>query len=275
MPFGLLFLVSVAAGWLGSLTGMGGGILLIPVLTFFGIDIKQAIAISNISIIAVSISAAVDYLRRHMPNLNASAFLEVFAVLGAGIGALITVALRREPLFFLCGGILLFSWIALWRQGVGGWKPVVQQDRFSRWLGLEGSYYDYAEGRTIVYQGTHASLAGLLMFGAGMISGLLGMGASALTVLINEGVMGLPTKVSLTTSNLIIGVMALVGTNVYLETGLINSVLVAPVILGVPLGAFLGSKLLTHMRNQVARVILLGVLIVFGIEMIVQGFRGM
>ena len=275
MSFGLLFVIAIAAGLLGSMSGIGGGILLIPTLTFFGIDIKQAIAISNIAAIAISTSSASGFVRRHMPNLNASAFLEVFAVVGALIGAAMTVVSGRRPLFFLCGGTLLIWGLVLWRQQRSGWKPVVQQDPFSKSLGLEGSYYDYAEGRTIAYRGSRASLAALLMLGTSFTTGLLGIGGSALAVLIHEGIMGLPTKVSLTTSNLIIGVMALAGANVYLEAGLINPYLAAPIILGVPLGALVGSKLLVHIRNRVARAIFLTLLVALGIELIISGFRGL
>ena len=274
MPFGWLFLVSIIAGLLGSLSGVGGGIVLIPVLTSFGVDIKQAITVSTLSIVVISTSAAPSYVRRHMPNLKASAFLEMFAISGAFIGALITLATGRRFLFFLCGGIIWASCIILWRQQEAAEVHITRQDPFSRWLGLEGSYYDDVEGRTIAYRGDHALLAGLMMFGTGVIAGLLGMGSSALTVLVLKEVMGLPTKVSLTTSSLIIGVMALAGVNVYLEAGLINPQLVVPMILGVPLGALMGSKMLVQLQNRMARLVLLVVLIAWGIEMVAHGIRG-
>ncbi|MBI3615366.1 MAG: sulfite exporter TauE/SafE family protein [Candidatus Omnitrophica bacterium] len=274
MSFEWLFLVSVISGFIGAMSGVGGGVVLIPVMTLSGIDIKQAIAVSSISILAVSCSAAPSYVRRHMPSLNTSAFLEVFAVVGAFIGALINLVSGRRLLFFLCGGILFLSSVLLWKRQDEEGARLTGQEKFSRWLELEGSYYDDAESRTIAYRGNHAFLAGALMFGTGLTTGLLGIGGSALTVLILEEVMGLPTKVSLTTSNLIIGVMALAGANVYLEVGLLNLQWVVPVILGVPLGAFVGSKLLVQLRNQIARLVLISVLIIWGIEIILHGMRG-
>ena len=274
MSSGLLFFISVVAGLVGALSGMGGGVVLIPVLTGCGIDIKRAIPVSVISMIVISNSAASSYVRRHLPNLKVSAFLEIFAVAGSLVGASITLISGRRLLFFLCGGIILSSWIMLWRQRKEIWTPDAAQDSFSHALLLEGSYYDYGEKKTIAYRGRRAYLGGPLMFGAGIISGLLGIGGSSLTVLIHDVVMGLPPKVSLTTSNLIIGVMALAGTSIYLEGGLIDPKLVIPVILGAPLGAWVGSKLLVGFTNRVAHLIFLSILIVLGVEMIIHGIMG-
>lgn len=248
--------------------------MLIPILTFFGADIKQAITASTLSVVAISASAAPRFVGRHMPNLKASGFLEIFAVSGAFIGALITLAMGRRFLFLLCGGIFWASCVILWRQPDKRESSTRAQDSLSRWLGLEGSYYDDVEGRTISYRGNHAFLSGLGMFGTGLTTGLLGMGGSALTVLVLDELMGLPTKVSLTTSSLIIGVMALAGANVYLEAGLINPQLAVPVILGVPLGALIGSGLLVHLKNRMVRVILFNMLVLWGLEMVIHGLRG-
>lgn len=273
MPFGPLFGVSIVAGLAGALSGMGGGVVLIPVLTLFGVDIKHTIAISNLSVIAVSSSAAPGYVRRHMPNFTAVAFLELFAAVGAFFGALLTLASGQRLLFVLCGVVLLASCAVLWRQRRGSTTLPAQQGPCSRWLRLAGSYYDHVEQRTIAYQGHRAALGALLMTAAGAVSGLLGIGGSAMTVLILELVLGFPPKVSLTTSNLIIGVVALAGANVYLEAGLINLSLAVPVILGVPIGAFLGSRLLVHLDNRIARGIFLGILVVLGLEMALHGLR--
>ena len=273
MPFELLFILSVLAGLVGALSGMGGGVVLVPALTLLNIDIKQAIAIGNLSAVAVSTSAASGYVRRHMPSLKTTAFLEVFAVIGALLGALIAVASQQQILFFLYGATLLIFSGVHWMQRKGEWKPVVLQDPLSQRLGLEGSYYDHSEGRTIAYQGGRAILAGALMCVAGLTSGLLGIGGSAVTVLVLDSVIGLPPKVSLTTSNLIIGVMALAGANIYLEAGLINPNLVAPVILGNTLGALLGSRLLVHVSNPVARTVFIVIFIVLGAEMLFYGLR--
>jgi len=274
MPFHILFLVSVLAGFVGAMSGMGGGVILIPVLTFFGMDIKNAIAVSIVSVIATSSGSASAYVRDRITNLKVGMFLEMFTIVGALAGAAVTLVSGRKFLFILFGVVLLFSWVALFRQRNEDWHSTVHQDRFSRWLELQGSYYDQSIRETIAYRGTRAYLGGPLMFGAGMIAGLLGIGAGALKVLIHDLVMRLPPKVSTTTSNLIIGVTALAGTSVYLSAGMIDPGLAAPIILGVVIGATLGTHFLVRLTNQMVRRIFLGVLLILGAEMIIRGVVG-
>lgn len=275
MSFLLLWAVSIVAGFVGAMSGMGGGVVLIPALTFLGLDIKHAIAISIVSVIATSSGSASAYVRDHITNLRVGMFLEMFTIVGALVGATITVAAGQRPLFFLFGLVLLSSWVTLYFQRHDGWKPVAHQDGFSRWLQLKGSYYDQASEEMIHYTGARAYFGGPLMFGAGLIAGLLGIGAGALKVLIHDLVMGLPPKVSTTTSNLIIGVTALAGTSVYLAAGLIDPGLAAPVILGVVIGAFLGTRLLVRLTNQTVRYFFLVVLGALGFEMLLRGFKGL
>ena len=274
MSFELLFLISIVAGFVGSMSGMGGGIVLIPALTFFGMDIKHAIAISIVSVIATSSGSASAYVRDRITNLKVGMFLEMFTIVGAWAGAIITLVSGKRPLFILFGMVLLASWVTLFRQRREIWRPVAHQDRFSHWLELKGSYHDQSIGETLQYRGARAYAGGPLMFGAGLIAGLLGIGAGALKVLIHDLVMGLPPKVSTTTSNLIIGVTALAGTSVYLAAGLISPGLAAPVILGVLLGAFMGTRLLVRLTNETVRHLFLVVLLVLGVEMIVRGILG-
>lgn len=274
MSFSLLFLVSIGAGFVGAMAGMGGGVVLVPALTLLGLDIKHSIAISIVSVIATSSGSASAYVRDRITNLKIGMFLEMFTILGALVGAAITIASSPRPLFIIFGVILLASWLTLFLQRQEGWRPIAHQDRLSKWLELEGSYYDQPTGQMIHYQGARAYLGGPLMFGAGLIAGLLGIGAGALKVLIHDLIMGLPPKVSTTTSNLIIGVTALAGTSVYLAGGYIDPGLAAPVILGVVVGAFIGTRLLVRLTNQRVRQFFLVVLAVLGTEMIIRGLGG-
>lgn len=253
---------------------MGGGVVLIPALTFLGMDIKQAIAISMVAVIATSSGAASAYVRDRITNLKIGMFLEVFTIVGALAGATITLSAPRQPLFILFGLVLLISWASLFTRQDERWRQTSTPDRVSRWLELDGSYEDRAAGETITYHATRAYLGGPLMFGVGLVAGLLGIGAGALKVVIQDIVMRLPPKVSTTTSNLIIGVTALAGTSVYLAAGTIDSGLAAPVILGVLAGAFLGTRVLVRLTNQTVRRFFLVVLAVLGIEMIIRGLRG-
>jgi uncharacterized protein len=273
VPFYILFPVSVLAGFVGAMGGMGGGIILIPALTLLGVDIKHAIAISILSVIATSSGSASAYVRDHITNLKVGMFLEMFTILGALAGAAITLASSPRPLYIAFGLVLLGSWIALLKTESESWHSGAQ-DSISGWLELEGSYYDEAAERMIHYRARRAYLGAPLMFGAGVIAGLLGIGAGAVKVLIHDLVMGLPPKVSTTTSNLIIGVTALAGTSVYLVHGLIHPGLAAPVVIGIVVGAILGTRVLVRISNKSVRRFFLFILIILAIEMIVRGIRG-
>lgn len=271
---GLVLLISVLAGFVGAMSGMGGGVVLIPALTALGIDIKHAIAVSIVSVIATSSGAASAYVRDRVTNLRIGMFLEMFTILGAMAGASIALRSGQRLLFVLFGGVLLLSWAALWLQRHHTEGSPVRQDPFSKWLRFEGVYHDRALGKEIPYVGTRAYLGAPLMFGAGLVAGLLGIGAGALKVLIHDLVMRLPPKVSTTTSNLIIGVTALAGASVYLRAGLIEPDLAAPVVLGVTIGAFIGTRVLVRLHDAAVRWFFMIVLGILGIEMIVRGIRG-
>jgi uncharacterized protein len=269
--FEWLFPVSIAAGFVGAMSGMGGGVVLIPAMTLLGMEIKQAIAVSIVSVIATSSGSASAYVRDRITNLKVGMFLEMFTIVGALVGAAVTLASGQSVLFIVFGLVLLASWGALFLERHDAWRPAEHQDAFSRWLELEGGYHDQPSGQTIHYRAVRACLGGPLMFLAGVVAGMLGIGAGALKVLIHDMVMGLPPKVSTTTSNLIIGVTALAGTSVYLAAGLIDVGLVAPVVLGILLGAYLGTKVLVQLTNQTVRRFFLIVLLVLGVEMLVRG----
>lgn len=274
MSVPLLVLVAVVAGFVGAMTGMGGGVVLIPALTLTGMDVKHAIAVGIASVIATSSGAASAYVRDRITNLKVGMFLEMFTIVGALAGAAITIASGQRVLYVAFGAVLLGSWTALLFQRRDASWTARSSDRFTRWLELEGRYYDRAAGTVISYRAARACRGAPLMVGAGVIAGLLGIGARALKVLIHDLVMGLPPKVSTTTSNLIIGVTALAGTSVYLAAGLINPGIVAPIVLGVTAGAFAGTRLLVRMTNDRVRRVFLVVLAVLGAEMIARGLWG-
>jgi uncharacterized membrane protein YfcA len=271
--FFLVLIISVVAGFFGAMTGLGGGTIVVPVLTFLGVDIKVAIAASMVSVIATSCSAAAVYVRQGIVNLKVGMFLEMFTIVGAVIGASITLISGQQALYIAFGAILIIAGISLFikqRLSPGEGKKE-NQDRFTRWLGLDGGYDDRAEKKRIEYYPSRAALGGPLMVVAGMISGLLGIGAGAFKVLVQDLAMGLPTKVSTSTSNMIIGVTALAGSSVYLSAGLVDPNLAAPVIIGVVIGAFSGTVLLTRTTNQNVRRYFIVIVVLIGIDMIVRG----
>jgi uncharacterized membrane protein YfcA len=271
--FTLIFAISIIAGFFGAMTGLGGGTIIVPVLSFLGVDIKVAIAASMISVIATSCSSAAAYIRQGLVNLKVGMFLEMFTILGAVIGASITLISGQSILFIAFGTVLIGAGISLFAKQ--RFSPELastgHQDHFSRWLGLTGGYEDRAENRTITYYPTRAAIGGPLMIIAGMISGLLGIGAGAFKVLIQDLAMGLPTKVSTSTSNMIIGVTALAGSSVYLAAGLVDPVLAVPIILGVVVGALAGTPLLVRTTNQTVRNYFIVVIMIIGIGMVMRG----
>ena len=272
MSFITLILISSLAGLIGALGGLGGGTLLIPGLTALGMDIKHAIAISMVSVIATSSGAAAAYVRDRLTNLRAGMFLEIFTILGAIAGASLTIALPQRPLFIAFGAVLILSWISTtWRHRHSGIEAKKRVDRFTSALALEGSYHDLADQAEIQYQPARAGLAGPAMLLVGAVAGLFGVGAGALKVLVLEEILGLPTKVATSTSNLIIGVTALAGSSVYLAAGLIDPGITAPIILGVLAGALAGTRLLNRMSNHSAQRLFMLILLVLGAEMIIRG----
>ncbi len=272
MPFFLLFCAAMVAGFIGALDGIGGGFVLVPILTAFGVDIRQAIAIGAVSVVAISTTASPRFLRHHLPNLKATAFLEFFAISGALIGAILTGLVSGRFLTIFCGFMVLISGLALrqtWKHKDRLLPP--QNENLLKETMLVGSYYDSADGKTVVYQGKHPLLGALCMVGVGLIAGLLGGGGSIFIVLVAELVIGFPIKVSLSMSNLMMGVIALAGMSVYLERGLINAQLIVPVIMGVVAGAFFGARLLKQLKGQIVRSVFFCVLLLLGIEMVYNG----
>jgi len=245
-----VILISLAAGFLGSLTGLGGASVTIPLLVLLGVPVKHAIASSLISVIATSTGSSSSFVTEGVTNLRAAMFLECFTITGAIAGALLTVTVSPTAVVLTFSAVMIAS-LLLTRVVRSPQEPgSVKQDKVSSWLGLEGSYFDPSLGREVSYKLTNALYGGLAMVWAGAVAGMLGIGAGAFKVAIHEAVLKMPTKVSTSTSNLIMGMTALAGAGVYVASGLMVLDLAAPMALGTTLGSVLGSRLLTRMRDM-------------------------
>jgi uncharacterized membrane protein YfcA/uncharacterized membrane protein len=268
----LIFGGAIAAGVLGSLIGLGGGVLIVPLLTLvFGLPIYFAIGASIISVIATSSGAAAAYVRDHLTNLRVGMFLELGTTTGAITGAFLAGMLVPNLLFVLFGIILLISVVPLIFK-IGEELPKgVKNDRLAKWLSLSGSYPDQRMGRQVSYQVTRTPLGMAMMYVAGIISGLLGIGSGSFKVLAMDTAMRLPMKVSTTTSNFMIGVTAAASAGIYFSRGDIPPLIAAPVALGVLLGAFIGSRLLMRLSNKTVRLIFLPVMAIIAIQMVLRG----
>jgi uncharacterized membrane protein YfcA len=270
--FVLIFFVCLAAGLVGALTGLGGGVVLVPVLVLaFGCDIHYAAGASLISVIATSSGAAAAYLRDGYSNLRIAMFLELATTCGAIGGAFLAGKISSKFISIVFGLALIFSaFSALAKKDEH--PGTVPRDKLSRLLKLDGVYP--VDGRPVSYFATRVVPGFCLMFVAGGLSGFLGIGSGALKVLAMDQIMTLPLKVSTTTSNLMIGVTAAASSGVYFKRGYVDPVLAAPVVLGVVAGSLMGARLLPLIKSATLRKIFAGILIVAALEMIFKGLGG-
>ncbi len=274
----LLFVLTVAAvsllaGFLGSLLGLGGGMIVVPALTLLlHIDIRLAIGASIISVIASSSGAAAAYVRDGLANLRVAMFLELGTTLGAITGAYLAGIVQPRFLYILFGAVLGYSAIAMLRRRRV--TEVREIGPLTMRLKLGASYVDERSGENVAYQPARASFGLFLMYIAGSVSGLLGIGSGALKVPAMDLAMGLPIKVSTATSNFMIGVTAAASAGLYFSRGQIDPFIAAPVAAGVLAGAFLGSRFLGRVTRRALRVTFVIVLIVVSLQMLLKGIRG-
>jgi uncharacterized membrane protein YfcA len=268
----LVFLVSMAAGLLGVLTGLGGGVVLIPALVLlFRVDIHFAMGASLIAVITTSSAAAPTFMSRGLSNLRIGLFLESAAVVGAIIGAVLVALVPTTLIGVILGVVLLYSSYLSLRQR----DDIVSEepsDPLAVRLQMEGEY-PAAEG-TRPYR-VYGLFAGTGLLGvAGLLSGLLGIGSGAVKVLAMDRIMRLPYKISTTTSNFIIGITAAASAAVYFSRGYINPGLTMPVMLGVLTGAMFGARVLIRARSTVLRIVFVIVIAILGIQMILKSLFG-
>jgi uncharacterized membrane protein YfcA len=263
---------ALAAGFLGSLTGLGGGVVIVPLLAIgLGIDIHYAIGASLVSVIATSSGAAAAYVKEGYSNIRIGMLLEVGTTLGALAGAFLAVLLPVSVISVLFGIVLLISAYLSSRprpEHAADDRP----DPLAVRLRLD-STYPTAHGPQ-AYRVHHVPAGFGLMVVAGVLSGLLGIGSGAFKVLALDQVMRLPFKVSTTTSNFMIGVTAAASAGVYLSRGYIDPGVAMPVMLGVLAGSLLGTRVLVVARTRVLRIVFAVVILALALEMIYKGLVG-
>ena len=268
----LVWLGSFFAGLLGSLTGLGGGVVIVPLLVLaFGVDIRYAAGASLISVIATSSGAAAAYTKEGYSNIRIGMFLEIATTAGAILGAFLAVRMATNVLGVIFGVVLIVSALLAIREKseqLAAGRP----DRLASRLRMD-SVYPTAQGPRS-YRVRHVPAGFGMMFGAGTISGLLGIGSGAFKVLAMDQVMRVPFKVSTTTSNFMIGVTAAASAGIYLRRGFITPGLAMPVVLGVLLGSVIGTFILVRARTRWLRWVFSLVILTLGIEMIYGGFTG-
>ena len=267
----LLFAGSLASGLLGAMTGLGGGVVLVPLLTLaFHVDIRYAIGASLVSVIATSSGAAAAYVREGYSSVRIGMLLEIATTIGAVFGAFLATRIHTQVLAIIFGLVLIYSAYLSWQQAR---HPVPDLKKGSPWsskLKLSGQYPG-PDGKPQKYEVENIPGGATMMFGAGTLSGLLGIGSGAVKVLAMDRVMKVPFKVSTTTSNFMIGGTAAASAGIYLHRGFIDPGLAFPVMLGVLCGSLVGARYLVKANVSVLRNIFTWVILALGVEMIVNG----
>jgi uncharacterized membrane protein YfcA len=269
----LLFLIAIFAGLMGALTGMGGGFIITPVLVLgFGVDIHYALGASLITVLATSTGGNILYLKQGYSNLRIGMLLEVSAVIGALVGAVLVSYIASSYISILFGCILLVSaYFTIRRnEAVTAYFP---SHHWAHYFQLEGSYPTKQGMKK--YSVYHVRLALFFMGIAGMLSGLLGIGSGSLKVLAMDQAMKLPYKVSTATSNFMIGITAGVSVGIYFSQGYIDPLLTFPIMLGVLIGAMSGAKILPKIQTAKLRLLFSVVILIFSVQMIYKGLTGL
>jgi uncharacterized membrane protein YfcA len=268
----LVLVGSFAAGLLGSLTGLGGGLIIVPMLTLlFKVDIRYAIGASLVSIIATSSGAAAAYVREGYTNVRVGILLEVGTVVGALIGAVLAGFTPTNVLAVLMGVVLLVTAYRS-RQPRAEHEVLTSPDKWAARLRLDSTYPTPAGKQAYSVTNVPAGLS--MMFAAGILSALLGIGSGILKVLAMDQMMRLPFKVSTTTSNFMIGVTAAASAGVYLHRGYIDPTIAFPVMLGVLGGALAGARILSRANVKWLRTLFTVVVVVMAVQMLYKGLTG-
>ncbi|AQW95009.1 sulfite exporter TauE/SafE family protein [Elizabethkingia anophelis] len=271
LVFTLILLVGAyMAGFLGSLTGLGGGVIIIPLLTLvFHVDIRYAIGAALLASIATSSGAASAYVKEGITNIRLGMFLEIATTIGAVIGAFIAIYMPTNAIAVIFGVVLIFSAAMTVRKKHEA--KLTMGSKLSEKLKLNSTYP--VNGEKVSYQLTNVAGGFSLMTLAGVLSGLLGIGSGSLKVLAMDSTMKIPFKVSTTTSNFMIGVTAAASAVVYLQRGYMDPGIAFPVVLGVLAGALTGAKILPKINPKILRIIFAVAITAVAIEMIINGIN--
>jgi uncharacterized protein len=268
----LVWAGSLVAGFLGSLTGLGGGVVLVPLLTiFFHVDLRYAIGASLVSVIATSSGSAAAYVKEGFSNIRIGMFLEIATTIGALFGAYLTAKVPGKAIAIIFGIVLMYSAYVSRRTRP---RTDVEQppDPLATKLKMNGTFPDTSRIRA--YNVYHVPTGFGVMWVAGVLSGLLGIGSGALKVVAMDQAMKIPFKVSTTTSNFMIGVTAAASAGVYLSRGYIDPSLAMPVMIGVLIGSLMGTRILVKTQTKRLRLVFSLVIVLLGVEMMFKGLTG-
>ena len=268
----ILLAASYCAGLLGSLTGLGGGVVVIPVLTLcFGVDFHYAVGAALVASIATSSGSGSAYVKEGVTNIRLGMFLEIATTIGAVCGAAVAIYLNSNTIAIIYGSVLVLT-AAMQQRRKSDHDGVVGSE-MARRLKLFGSW-PHKDGTMKHYQLRHVGGGFSVMYVAGVLSGILGIGSGVLKVIAMDGIMKVPFKVSTTTSNFMMGVTACASAVIYVQRGNIVPGMACPVMIGVLFGALTGAKLLKRLDVRLLRRIFCIVILMVAANMIYQGATG-
>lgn len=271
----ITFGVALGAGLLGSLLGLGGGIIVVPALSLLlKIDVRYAIGASIVSVIATSSGAGAAYVRDRMTNIRVAMYLELATTAGALIGALLAGVVGSRWLFITFGAVMAYTAVAMWRyKTVDVPGAVGVRDGWAERFNLHGSYFDAVLNREVSYTVARSRIGFFVSAAAGVLSGLLGIGGGVIKVPMMNLLMGIPLKVASATSSFMIGVTAAASAGVYFARGDIDPFIAAPVAVGVLLGAMAGARVMGQIHHAALRTAFSVILLIVAVQMIFKGLR--
>jgi len=272
LELAILFATSLFAGFVGAMMGVGGGIILVPVLTsLLSVPIRVAIGASMFAVVATSSAASAVYVREKLTNLSLGVLFSGLTVLGALLGVLAGITSPSAVIYLVFSFVLLCAAWLMFRRHKGRASPVGSGGFLEQSLRLSGAFEDAATGEIVEYGVRRIPLGALGMVLAGLISGMLGIGGGIFQVPVMDAVMGIPIKAATATSNFMMGITAATGAIAYLVMGYVHPEIAGPVVVGVFLGSGLGARVMPHVRDSRLRFLFIGMLVILAVVMARKG----
>lgn len=270
--FILIFLFAAVTGCFGSIVGIGGGVIIVPVFTLlFKLPIHQAISASIVAVLSTSVTGASSYLKQEITNLRLGTFMLAFTTLGAIVGASIAVLMSEWVLCIIFSVLIIVMLLIPYLTGRGKHASEHTIDAFSRYLHIDGIFYDKAMKKNVEYRATGMLKGGTLATLAGLGSGMLGIGGGVINVQTMSSFMDIPVKVAVATSQFMIGITTAISAIIFFFAGYINLYIVGPVAIGTVLGTFLGASLMNKLPAGIIKIVFTVILFYLSYEMLAKG----
>jgi uncharacterized membrane protein YfcA len=274
-PTLLILGTSVIAGFVGGLMGLGGGVILVPVLvTFLDVPLRLALGASLMGVVATSTAGAATYVRQGLSNLRLGLLLSAVAVGGALVGIVIgKVAGERIVTGMLAAMLMLAAWAMLRRPGdrrvePGTGTPVERRPH------LDGAYFDPSSQSRIEYGVRNLWSGTAFMFVAGIVSSMLGVGGGVVQIPVMDTLMWVPMKAATATSNFMIGITAATGAVAYIAMGEVHPAVAAPVVVGVFVGSTIGARVMPRVRDTRLRMFFVLIMMLLAVDMAYKAISG-